>query len=116
MEFKMQPYGVYVKTDAEGRITAINSDAFLHSLDGWVKIDEGFGDNFHHAQGNYLPLPVMNEQGILRYKLVDGKAVEHTIEDMETDHIKYEYLPSQFDIIEAQVTYTAMMTNTLLEV
>lgn len=27
-----------------------------------------------------------------------------------------EQKPSQFDVLEAQVTYTAMMTNTLLEV
>ena len=116
MEFENKPYSVYVKTDDVGRITAINSDAFLDNTDGWRLIDSGYGDKYHHAQGNYLPLPIVNEQGILRYKLIDGKAVERTIENIEADHIKSEYLPSQFDIIEAQITYTAMMTNTLLEV
>ena len=38
---------------------------------------------------------------------------EYTIED---DGIEEDTTPSQLDIIEAQVTYTAMMTDTLLEV
>lgn len=38
---------------------------------------------------------------------------EYTIED---DGIEEVSTPSQLDIIEAQVTYTAMMTDTLLEV
>ena len=112
----MEPYIVYVRSNENDYITAVNSSEFLDDVTGWVKIDEGYGDKYHHAQGNYLPLPIVNEQGILRYKLIDGKAVERTIENIEADHIKSEYLPSQFDIIEAQITYTAMMTNTLLEV
>lgn len=38
---------------------------------------------------------------------------EYTIED---DGIEENIEPTQLDIIEAQVTYTAMMTDTLLEV
>lgn len=38
---------------------------------------------------------------------------EYTIEDDGEEEITE---PSQLDIIEAQVTYTAMMTDTLLEV
>ena len=86
MEFEMQPYGVYVKTDETGRIITINSDAFLPDTDGWVKIDEGYGDRYHHAQGNYLPGPLMDERGILRYKLEDGKPVERTQEEMDADY------------------------------
>lgn len=37
---------------------------------------------------------------------------EYTIED---DGVEEVTTPSQLDIIEAQVTYTAMMTDTLLE-
>lgn len=40
-----------------------------------------------------------------------------TYEEDDLPQIKeIEYEPTQLDIIEAQVTYTAMMTNTLLEV
>jgi len=41
--------------------------------------------------------------------------VERTQEEMDADYISVEPTPSQLDIIEAQVTYTAMMTDTLLE-
>lgn len=37
---------------------------------------------------------------------------EYTVED---DGIEENITPTQLDIIEAQVTYTAMMTDTLLE-
>ena len=78
-------YKVYVKTDPQNRITAINSAAFLPDTDGWEQIDEGDGDKFHHAQGNYFPQPIMTMEGVYRYKLVDGKAVERTAEEIQAD-------------------------------
>ena len=39
---------------------------------------------------------------------------EPIIEDVEMEYVKLE--PTQLDRIEAQITYTAMMTDTLLEV
>lgn len=80
-------YKVYVLPDAKNRITAVNSDEFLPDLTGWVQIDEGDGDRYHHAQGNYFPLPIMDERGIYRYMLVDGAAVERTAEEMDADYI-----------------------------
>lgn len=85
MEF--EPYIVYVKTDDENRITAINSSAFLRDTDGWTEIDRGYGDKYHHAQGNYFPMPIMDERGIYRYKLVDDKPVERTQEKMDADYM-----------------------------
>lgn len=79
-------YTVYVQTNAEGHITAINSDAFLSDLDDWTLIDAGYGDRYHHAQGNYLDKPLMDERGVYRYKLADGKAVERTQEEMDADY------------------------------
>lgn len=84
--FEPKPYGVYVKTDEKDRIVAINSDAFLFDLTNWVKIDEGYGDKYHHAQGNYFDKPIIDDRGILRYKLVDGKPVERTQEEMDADY------------------------------
>lgn len=78
-------YSVYVKTDEQGRITAINSSAFLSSVDGWVLIDAGDDDKFHHAQGNYLPLPLRDESGICRYRLVKNRIVSRSAEEMEAD-------------------------------
>lgn len=111
-----EPYKVYVKTDNQNRITAINSNAFLSSLEGWQEIDSGNGDKYHHAQGNYFDKSIMDDRCIYRYKLINGKPIERTQEEMDADFVILEKKPSQFDIIEAQVTYTAMMTDTLLEV
>ena len=86
MEFEMKPYEVYVQTDDANRIIAINSSAFLKETEGWVLIDEGYGDRYHHAQGNYLPGPLMDERGILRYKLEDGQPVERTQAEMDADY------------------------------
>jgi hypothetical protein len=65
-------YKVYVLTDAENNITAINSSAFLKDATGWTQIDEGTGDCYHHAQGNYLPKPFMTEKGAYRYLLASA--------------------------------------------
>lgn len=80
-----EKYSVYVKTDETGRIVAVNSDAFLSSLDGWQKIAEGNGDKFHHAQGNYLDFPLADENGVYRYELKNGKIKERKKKDMEAD-------------------------------
>ena len=42
--------------------------------------------------------------------------VPYTQEELDANRINSIPKPSQLDIIEAQVTYTAMMTDTLLEV
>lgn len=88
MDFEMQPYIVCAKADDQNRITAINSSAFIPDPSGWVEIDSGYGDKYHHAQGNYFDNPIMDERGIWRYKLVDGKPVERTQEEMDADWIE----------------------------
>ena len=82
MEFE-NPYIVYVKPNSNGYITAVNSSAFLTDTTGWVEIDKGYGDRFHHAQGNYFPEVIMTMGGAYRYKLVDGKVVECTPEEIK---------------------------------
>lgn len=79
-----EPYRVYVQTDEAGRITAVNSSAFVPE-DWGTEIDSGCGDKYHHAQGNYFPRPIYTEDGIPRYKLVDGQAVERTEEEISAD-------------------------------
>ena len=68
-----KPYSVYIRADDQGRVIAINSDAFLPSTDGWEKVAQGHGDKFHHAQGNYLPMPVYDDEGRANWKLEGGK-------------------------------------------
>lgn len=116
MEFD-NPYIVYAKTDSNGYITAINSSAFLTDNTDWVEIDQGYGDKYHHAQGNYFHQPIITEGGAYQYKLVDGKPVECTAEEIaaQEEALKPVDEPTQEDRIEAQVMYTALMTDTLLD-
>lgn len=85
-----QPYKVLVRTDDAERVVAINSSAFVQDTDGWVQIDSGYGDHCHHAQGNYLPGPLMDDRGVCRYKLEDGAVVERTQEEMDADWVEPE--------------------------
>lgn len=80
-------YKVYVRLDDTGRIIAINSSAFLPDTEGWTLIDEGSGDKFHHAQGNYFEQPIMDDREIYRYKLVNGVPVKRTNEEMDADYV-----------------------------
>ena len=75
---------VLVRIDDAGRVTAINSDAFV-SGDGWTQIDEGEGDRYRHAQNNYLIEPLTDERGVYRYKLVDGLVAQRTQAEMDAD-------------------------------
>ena len=75
---------VLVQTDDAGRVTAINSNAFV-SGDGWTQIDEGEGDRYRHAQNNYLLKPLTDERGVYRYKLVDGMVTQRTQAEMDAD-------------------------------
>ena len=78
----MYDYIVYVKPTDAGYITAVNSSAFLTDTTGWVELDRGAGDRYHHAQNNYFDQPIRTNSGVYRYKLVDGKPVECTAEEI----------------------------------
>lgn len=67
-EFFEQPIGVYIKTNADGYITEVGSDAFIKDLSGWTKIDEGYGDKYRHAQSQYFKNPLINDNGEYNYK------------------------------------------------
>ncbi|MDY4140828.1 MAG: hypothetical protein SOY30_16055 [Eubacteriales bacterium] len=100
------PYKVLVRVDDAERVVEINSSAFITNTDGWVEIDSGMGDKFHHAQGNYMPGPLMDERGVYRYKLVDGKVVERTAEEMDADYVPPEQRPTTEQRVDALETTT----------
>ena len=112
---EMQPYVVYVKVDESNRITAINSSAFLSDTTGWTEIDSGYSDKYHHAQGNYFDNPIIDERGIYRYKLVDGKPVERTQEEMDADYVKPELTPSTDERIAQLEAQNEVLLECLLE-
>ena len=106
-------YIVYVKVNESGYITAVNSSAFLPDTISWVEIDQGYSDKYHHAQGNYFSKSIYTDTGAYRYKLVDNEVFECTEEEIaaQEEANKPEEAPSQLDVIEAKVTYIAMMTG-----
>lgn len=114
MDSTMQPDIVYVLTDSDGRITAVNSSAFVAETVGWTPIDSGYGDRYHHAQGNYFPREIRDERGICRYKLAGGQAVERSAEEMNADYTEPE--PSAQERIAALEEQNAMLTECLLEI
>ena len=76
---------VFIKTDDKNRVTAVDSELFIYDRTGWVQIDEGNGDRFAHAQGNYLPKPLTDDNGVYRYKYADGAVMERSAEEMAAD-------------------------------
>ena len=125
MEYEVKPYVVFVKLDDANRITAVNSSAFILNQDGWTEIDRGYTQRHHHAQGNYLPWPLMDERGILRYmaapvaerperealhrfeyKGTEWAIYERTQEEMDSDYTPPEQKPTTEQRVDALETTT----------
>lgn len=99
---------VFVRTNDRNCIIEINSSTFLPDTTNWTRIDEGDGDRYMHAQGNYLPKPLMDEQGRYRYKLVDGVVVERTAEELAADELPVS-VPTPEARNRADIDYLAMI-------
>ena len=114
----MDNYIVYIKTDEYGRVIEINSSAFLTDTNGWTEIDCGTGDRYHHAQGNYLDNSLYTDEGVPRYKLVDGSVVNRAPEEIADDIITIPSTPDQgdYDARIAQLEDELMATKILLGV
>lgn len=108
-------YKVYVSLQ-DGYITSINSEIFLSlgEMDAMTEIDQGQGDKYAHAQSQYLEKGLIDEHGRYNYKFVEGKVIEVAEKDKPTIKEPEQQATAQ-DRIEAQVMYTALMTDTLLE-
>jgi hypothetical protein len=76
---------VYIKVGTESNIVAVDSEYFITDFSNWILIDEGNGDKYSHAQGNYFNKPIVTDKGIYRYRLVDDVVVEKTEEEILTE-------------------------------
>ena len=95
---------VYIKIDSNGNITAVNSGIFISGLTDWIEIDEGNGDKYAHAQGNYFEKPLTDDNGIYRYKYSNGAVYEKTAEEIEAEIAKLPVPPpSETEILKAQL-------------
>lgn len=110
-------YTVYVRTDEQENIIEVNSSMFLKDAAGWRAIDEGITDQYRHAQGNYFANPLFDMQGCANYKLADGTpALRTEVEKAAEIAARPAPEPTPLDRVEAQIAYTAMITDTMLEV
>ena len=92
---------VYVKINEQNIITDINSSIFLNNIEGYMQIDEGSGDKYAHAQGNYLDKGLVDESGRFNYKFEDGKVLELTEEEKNALFQKPEATPSKQEEINS---------------
>ncbi|MBQ2658646.1 MAG: hypothetical protein IJF87_08775 [Erysipelotrichaceae bacterium] len=88
-----------VETDSDGYITSF-----------YVPVEET--GNEYTFDGSELELEFLNAYKIQnRVPVLDQAKKEEIIAEREAEAQR----PTQLDIVEAQVTYTALMTDTLLE-
>ena len=111
---EQENYIVYVRADGQSRILEANSSAFLTDTTGWTAIDEGLGDKYHHAQGNYFDKPIYTEDGVPRYKLVDGQPVERTEEEIEADRAAIVQPVTPMEQMRADIDFIAAMQGVSL--
>ena len=79
---------VYVQTDGQNRIFRCEGGYTTPAdLTGWVQIDEGTGDRYNLCQSHYFEGGLYTDDGIPRYKLMDGAAVERTVEEIAADRV-----------------------------
>ena len=84
------PIKVYIQVNENNEITSVNSDIFISDFTSWLLIDKGSGDKFAHAQSNYFPMPLIDENGAYNYKYVNGIIVEVSDED-KPKYVPYTY-------------------------
>ena len=94
---------VYVKTNENNIITTINSSIFLNNIEGYIQIDEGSGDKYAHAQGNYLDKSLVDESGRFNYKFENGQILELTEEEKNSLFKKPEPTPSKQEMINSSL-------------
>ncbi len=78
MEYKEMPISIYVETNEEGYITKMFSSIFEKPNATSIKIDDGRGDKYAHAQNQYLPKSLHDERGKYRYKYEGGRIYEQS--------------------------------------
>ena len=108
----------YITLDERGRIVKGFSDAFRDPSDADICIDEQGGYQFRLFQnGEENPFLFDRNYNIPLYKYENGEVVKRTGEEIAADIAALPApAPTEDEKRDAQIFYTAMMTDTLLEV
>ena len=116
---EIQKSKVYVLLDERNRVLRCEGGYTMSNIDDvsqWTYIDEGMGDKYNLCQSHYFDGGLYTQDGLPRYKYENNTVILRTEAELSTDRANIpEPAPTQLDKIEAQVTYTAMATDTLLE-
>ena len=119
MTIEIQKSRVYILLDAQNRVLRCEGGYTMSNIDDvskWTYIDEGVGDRYNLCQSHYLDGGLYTMHGIPRYKYEGGACVLRSEAEIAADRDALpKPQPSQLDRVEAQATYTAMMTYTLME-
>lgn len=101
-EYKIKVYG---KLDSNKCITDVASSIQDIDFTDWIKIDEGIGEKYAHAQNYYFPKdkPLRDSQGRCNYKYVDSKVVELTDEEKENLFPALVQKPTEQQILNAKL-------------
>lgn len=97
-------YQVYVRTDAQSRITEICASTGEMS-GGWIQIDEGAAwPRYPLAQSHYLPGGTYTPDGLPRYRLADGIPVLRGEDEIQADRAARvtATAPSELDTLREQ--------------
>lgn len=108
----------YVTVDDQGRIVDGWSDGPLPDKDtaAAVCLNAQGGYQFRLTPGGEENPPLFDRHGVPLYRWEDGQAVARAAEDLEADRADLTAPgPTQAERLEAQVIYTAIMTDTLIE-
>lgn len=115
-QFNLQnEYKIYAKLNANKNIIAVNSSAFLENVDEWVLIDSGFGDKYHHAQGNYFDGGIFTHDGISLYHWDGVQVIKRTDEEIETERRNIPPAPMTTEELSLDLLTELNYRTTLLE-
>ena len=116
MNYEEPKSKVYIRIDDNNRVVRIEGGYTTpEDLTDWIEIDEGYGDKYNLCQTHYLEKGLTTEDGIYQYKYEDGEVVERTAEEIEEDREAIPEFVTDMEKLQAQVLYTAVVTDTLLE-
>lgn len=108
----------YITVDDQGRVTDAWSDGPFPDKDATlaVCINQQGGYQLRLPPGGEENPALFDRQRIPRYKYVDGQVVARSETELAADWAAIPAPgPTAAERLEAQVTYTAMMTDTLIE-
>ena len=107
----------YVTLREDGCIVDGFSDAFREPTEEHICINEQGGYQFRLFHDGEENPSLFDWDGMIPLYRWDGEVIKRTEEEIEAERAALpvpETVPTQFDRIEAQITYTAMITDTLL--